>query len=116
MTDLSEEGDEEEVMQHQSVNLSDSTTATDLARHLGQVSLESSPVLSHKETRYARKFSLRELEIQQTIGVLYFLKSSVFVIYLSVCVCMCISPLRGQRKGLVVLTLKILRYTFGGSK
>ena len=96
MTDLSEEGDEE-VMQHQPVNLSDSTTATDLARHLGQVSLESSPVLSHKETRYARKFSLRELEIQQTIGELYFLKSSVFVIYLSVCVC---APLRGQRKGI----------------
>lgn len=36
----------------------------DLAHHLGQVSLDSSPVLTAK----TRKFSLRELEIQQTIG------------------------------------------------
>ena len=40
----------------------------DLARHLGQVSLDSSPVLTPKPTKFTRKFSLREMEIQQTIG------------------------------------------------
>ena len=40
----------------------------DLAHHLGQVSLESSPVLTAKTPKYTRKFSLREMEIQQTIG------------------------------------------------
>ena len=42
--------------------------ALDLAHHLGQVSLDSSPVLTAKTPKYSRKFSLRELEIQQTIG------------------------------------------------
>ena len=41
----------------------------DLARHLGQVSLDSSsPSLPSREQRSATKFSLRELEIMQTIG------------------------------------------------
>lgn len=54
MTDLTEE---EEQM------------ATDLAKHLGQVSLaSSSPELPSKESRVGHKFSLRELEIMQTIG------------------------------------------------
>ena len=44
-----------------------SSGAADLAIHLGQVSLDSSPVLP-KPAKFARKFSLRELEIQQTIG------------------------------------------------
>ena len=42
----------------------------DLAHHLGQVSLDSSPVLTAKAPKYTRKFSLREMEIQQTIGEL----------------------------------------------
>ena len=45
--------------------------ATDLARHLGQVSLDSSsssPVLPSREHRPASNFRLNELEIQQTIG------------------------------------------------
>ena len=45
-----------------------SSGAADLARHLGQVSLDSSPVLTPKPAKFTRKFSLRELEIQQTIG------------------------------------------------
>jgi protein kinase X len=61
--------DEEESMQHQPTpSTTDSISATELARHLGQVSLESSPILSAREPKFARKFSLRELEIQQTIG------------------------------------------------
>ena len=44
--------------------------AAALAHHLGQVSLESSPVLSAKTPKFTRKYSLRELEIQQTIGEL----------------------------------------------
>lgn len=72
MTDLTTHvviDEEEERMQHQpSQTPTDALSATDLARHLGQVSLESSPVLTPKEPRYARKFSLRDLEIQQTIG------------------------------------------------
>ncbi len=39
--------------------------AYDLVKQLGQFSLESSPVLTAK----TRKYSLRELEIQQTIGI-----------------------------------------------
>lgn len=42
--------------------------AHDLVRQLGQFSLDSSPVLTAK--KYARKYSLRDLEIQQTIGEL----------------------------------------------
>ena len=51
----------------------------DLARHLGQVSLDSSPVLTPKPTKFTRKFSLRELEIQQTIG-------KAFRLFLCACV------------------------------
>ena len=43
-------------------------TATELAHHLGQVSLDSSPGLTPKVPKYTRKHSLKELEIQQTIG------------------------------------------------
>lgn len=45
-------------------------TASQLAHTLGQVSLESSPGLSPKTPKFTRKYSLRELEIQQTIGEL----------------------------------------------
>ena len=45
-------------------------SALDLAHHLGQVSLDSSPVLVAKTPKFTRKYSLRELEIQQTIGEL----------------------------------------------
>ena len=69
MTDLTQT-DDEESMQHQPTHCtSESISATELARHLGQVSLESSPVLSAREPKFARKYSLRELEIQQTIGM-----------------------------------------------
>lgn len=67
LTQIEEDEEEEESMQHQPTT-SDSMSATELARHLGQVSLESSPILGPREPRYTRKFSLRELEIQQTIG------------------------------------------------
>ena len=39
--------------------------AQDLVHQLGQFSLDSSPVLA---TKTPRKYALRELEIQQTIG------------------------------------------------
>ena len=42
--------------------------AHDLVHQLGQFSLDSSPVLTAKTPKFARKYSLRELEIQQTIG------------------------------------------------
>lgn len=42
--------------------------AHDLVHQLGQFSLDSSPVLTAKSSKYARKYALRELEIQQTIG------------------------------------------------
>ena len=45
-----------------------SSGAADLAIHLGQVSLDSSPAMTPKPAKFTRKFSLRELEIQQTIG------------------------------------------------
>ena len=45
-----------------------SAGAEALAHHLGQVSLDSSPVLTAKTPKFTRKYSLRELEIQQTIG------------------------------------------------
>lgn len=35
---------------------------------IARLSLDSSPVLAPKEPRFAKKFSLRELEIQQTVG------------------------------------------------
>ena len=44
--------------------------ARDLVHQLGQFSLDSSPVLAAKAPKFARKYSLRELEIQQTIGEL----------------------------------------------
>ncbi len=46
-------------------------SALDLAHHLGQVSLDSSPVLTAKSPKFTRKYSLRELEIQQTIGIVH---------------------------------------------
>lgn len=42
--------------------------AHDLVRQLGQFSLNSSPALTAKAPKFARKYALRELEIQQTIG------------------------------------------------
>ena len=42
--------------------------AHDLVHQLGQFSLDASPVLAAKAPKFARKYSLRELEIQQTIG------------------------------------------------
>ena len=51
MTDLTEEGD-----------------AQPLMGAIARLSLDSSPALAPKEPRFARKFSLRELEIQQTVG------------------------------------------------
>ena len=42
--------------------------AHDLVHQLGQFSLDSSPVLASKTPKFARKYTLRELEIQQTIG------------------------------------------------
>lgn len=45
-----------------------SVAGDELARTLGQVSLDSNPAMTPKPTKFARKFSLRELEIQQTIG------------------------------------------------
>lgn len=42
--------------------------AFDLVQQLGQVRLEPSPALAAKSSKYTRKYSLRELEIQQTIG------------------------------------------------
>lgn len=70
MIDLTEGGDdEEETMQHQPVSYSGAEiTPTDLAKHLGQVSLDSSPVLAPREPKIQKKFNLRELEIQQTVG------------------------------------------------
>ena len=45
--------------------------ATALAIHLGKVQLtDSSPVLTTKPPKFTRKYSLRDLEIQQTIGKL----------------------------------------------
>lgn len=42
--------------------------AHDLVHQLGQFTLDSSPVLAAKAPKFSRKYSLRELEIQQTIG------------------------------------------------
>ena len=43
--------------------------ATHLAQKFGQsLNLDSSPVLTAKAPKFTRKYSLRELEIQQTIG------------------------------------------------
>lgn len=44
--------------------------AAKLAQELGQFTLDSSPVLTAKTPKFTRKYSLRELEIQQTIGKL----------------------------------------------
>ena len=44
------------------------TLAHDIVHQLGQFSLDSSPVMATKAPKFARKYSLRELEIQQTIG------------------------------------------------
>lgn len=43
--------------------------AHDLVQQLHEFSLESSPVAAAK--KFARKYSLRDLEIQQTIGELF---------------------------------------------
>ena len=46
----------------------DISTANVLAHHLGQVTLDSSPMLPTKLSKPARNYSLRELEILATIG------------------------------------------------
>ena len=70
MTDLTEEDDEKMQFQPPDMNSSSSLMSTaELAHHLGQVSLESSPVLSSRASRRTEKYSLRDLEIQQTIGL-----------------------------------------------
>lgn len=51
----------------------DSSTANALAHHLGQVSLDSSPILGTKLSKPARNYSLRELEIMATIGTVHIL-------------------------------------------
>jgi len=49
----------------------DGHEATALAIHLGKVQLtDSTPVLTTKPPKFTRKYSLRDLEIQQTIGEL----------------------------------------------
>ena len=81
MTDLTEGGDEdEEIMQHQPVSYTETTTM-DLARHLGQVSLDSSPVLGPREPKVQKKFCLRELEIQQTIGNYGYISISLITLF-----------------------------------
>ena len=47
------------------------STPNALAHHLGQVSLDSSPMLPTRLSKPARNYSLRELEIMATIGILY---------------------------------------------
>lgn len=75
MTDLSSTSGSSEAGASNSIQMSSQAptamaSALDLAHHLGQVSLDSSPVLTAKSPKFARKYSLRELEIQQTIGML----------------------------------------------
>ena len=48
----------------------DISEANALAHHLGQVTLDCSPMLSTKLSKPARNYSLRELEIMATIGTL----------------------------------------------
>jgi len=47
---------------------SDNSMTNELAHHLGQVSLDASPILPVKVIKPARNFSLRNLEIMATIG------------------------------------------------
>ncbi|XP_064393943.1 cAMP-dependent protein kinase catalytic subunit PRKX-like [Halichondria panicea] len=73
MTDLSSTSGSSELgspagLQISSPQAQPMASALDLAHHLGQVSLDSSPVLAAKAAKFTRKYSLRELEIQQTIG------------------------------------------------
>ena len=74
MTDLTDEDDEKMQFQPPDMNTGSSLMSTaELAHHLGQVSLESSPVLTSRASRRTEKYSLRDLEIQQTIGVCIFI-------------------------------------------
>lgn len=65
MTDLSSAGNS--IMPNSAHEETGAALAFDLVQQLGQVRLEPNPVLAAK-SKYARKYSLRELEIQQTIG------------------------------------------------
>ena len=60
-----------------SAQVTGANLAQELVQQLGQFSLDSSPVLPAKVPKFTRKFSLRELEIQQTIG---WLLGTVFVL------------------------------------
>ena len=66
MTDLSSAGNS--IMPNSAHEEAGAALAFDLVQQLGQVRLEPSPVLAAKSSKYTRKYSLRELEIQQTIG------------------------------------------------
>ncbi len=73
MTDLSSTSGSSEAGASSDLQISSqahTASALDLAHHLGQVSLDSSPVLTAKAQKFTRKYSLRDLEIQQTIGML----------------------------------------------
>lgn len=66
MTDLSTPGSSTMITSaHEAAG---AALAHDLVHQLGQFSLDSSPVLTPKTPKFARKYSLRDLEIQQTIG------------------------------------------------
>lgn len=60
MTDLSTPSSEE---------ATGAALAHDLVHQLGQFSLDSSPVLASKVPKFARRYTLKDLEIQQTIGL-----------------------------------------------
>ncbi|XP_065888744.1 cAMP-dependent protein kinase catalytic subunit PRKX-like [Dysidea avara] len=47
---------------------SDNSLTNELAHHLGQVSLDASPILPAKVTKPVRNYSLKQLEIMATIG------------------------------------------------
>jgi len=46
----------------------DNSMTNELANHLGQVSLDASPILPAKVIKPARSYSLKQLEIMATIG------------------------------------------------
>ncbi len=90
MTDLSSTSGSSELgspagLQISSPQAQPMASALDLAHHLGQVSLDSSPVLAAKAAKFTRKYSLRELEIQQTIGELCCILLAVMQPYAQCC-------------------------------
>lgn len=67
ITDLSTPGSST-TMTASAQEVAGAALAHDLVHQLGQFSLDSSPVLAAKVPKFSRKYSLRDLEIQQTIG------------------------------------------------